>query len=43
MILKLIKKQFQIKTKIKAEGSFEADCKLGHGIHAVLTVEIIGE
>lgn len=37
------KKAISLKTKIKAEGSFEADCKLGHGIHATLSIEIIGE
>lgn len=37
------KKAISLKSKIKAEGTFEADCKLGHGIHATLTVEIIGE
>ena len=37
------KKAISLKAKIKSEGTFEADCKLGHGIHAELTVEIIGE
>lgn len=37
------KKAISLKAKIKAEGTFEADCKLGHGIHANLSVEIIGE
>ena len=37
------KKAISLKAKIKAEGTFEADCKLGHGIHATLSVEIIGE
>ena len=37
------KKSISLKAKIKAEGTFEADCKLGHAIHATLTVVIIGE
>ena len=36
------KKAISLKSKIKAEGIFEADCKLGHGIHATLKVDIIG-
>ena len=38
----LDKKALTLKSKIKAEGIFEVDCKLGHGIHAVLKVDIIG-
>lgn len=37
------KKAISLKSKIKAEGTFEADCKLGHGIHATLTIVVIGE
>ena len=37
------KKAISLKAKIKAEGTFETDCKLGHGIHAALSVVIIGE
>lgn len=37
------KKAISLKSKIKAEGTFEADCKLGHGIHATLSVVVIGE
>jgi large subunit ribosomal protein L9 len=37
------KKHVSLEKKIKAEGTFEADCKLGHGIHATLKIDIIGE
>ena len=37
------KKAISLKAKIKAEGTFEADCKLGHAIHATLSVVVIGE
>jgi len=37
------KKAISLKSKIKAEGTFEADCKLGHAIHATLSVVVIGE
>lgn len=36
------KKAISLKSKIKAEGLFEVDCKLGHAIHATLQVDIIG-
>ena len=39
----LDKKHLSLAKKIKAEGTFEVDCKLGHGIHATLSVVIIGE
>ncbi len=39
----LDKKHINLKSKIKAAGIFEADCKLGHGIHATLKIDIIGE
>lgn len=38
----LDKKAIVLKSKIKAAGIFEVDCKLGHGIHANLKVDIIG-
>lgn len=38
----LDKKAIALKSKIKAAGIFEVDCKLGHGIHANLKVDIIG-
>ncbi len=41
--IEIDKKAISLKAKIKAEGTFEADCKLGHAIHATLTVVIIGE
>jgi len=37
------KKAMILKSKIKAVGIFEVDCKLGHTIHATLKVDIIGE
>ncbi|XOB60980.1 50S ribosomal protein L9 [Campylobacterota bacterium DY0563] len=37
------KKAITLKDKIKATGIFEVDCKLGHGVHATLKVDIIGE
>lgn len=41
--IEIDKKAISLKSKIKAEGTFEADCKLGHAIHATLTIVIIGE
>lgn len=41
--IEIDKKHLSLEKKIKAEGTFEVDCKLGHGIHAKLTVDIIGE
>ena len=41
--IELDKKAISLKSKIKAEGTFEADCKLGHAIHATLSVVVIGE
>lgn len=37
------KKNITIDKKFKTVGIYEVDCKLGHGIHAVLKVDIIGE
>lgn len=41
--IEIDKKAISLKAKIKAEGTFEVDCKLGHAIHANLSVVIIGE
>lgn len=41
--IEIDKKSISLKSKIKAEGVFPVDCKLGHGIHADLSVVIIGE
>lgn len=41
--IEIDKKSIALKSKIKSEGSFEADCKLGHAIHANLTIVVIGE
>lgn len=38
----LDKKNITLKDKIKAAGIFDVDCKLGHGIHADLKVDVIG-
>lgn len=35
------KKQITLKNKIKTIGIFEADCKLGNGIHAVAKIDVI--
>lgn len=40
--IEIDKKNISLKSKIKAAGIFEADCKLGHGIHATLKVDVIG-
>ncbi len=37
------KKQIHLDKKIKMPGIYEADCKLGHGIHAIATIDVIGE
>ncbi len=37
------KKQIHLEKKIKMPGIYEADCKLGHGIHAIATIDVIGE
>lgn len=37
------KKNISLDKKIKSVGIYEVDCKLGHGIHAILKVDIIGE
>ena len=40
--IELDKKQINLKKAIKSVGIHEVDAKLGHGIHALLKVEIIG-
>lgn len=37
------KKQINLQSKIKTTGIFEADCKLGHGIHALAKIDVIAE
>lgn len=37
------KKQITLSDKIKTVGIFEADCKLGNGIHATAKVDVIAE
>ncbi len=37
------KKQITLKSKIKTIGIFEADCKLGNGIHAMAKIDVIAE
>jgi len=37
------KKHIEMKGHIKATGSYSLDLKLGHGIHATLNIEIVGE
>ena len=37
------KKQITLNDKIKTIGIFEADCKLGNGIHAVAKIDVIAE
>jgi len=37
------KKQIILKNKIKTIGIFEADCKLGHAIHAIAKIDVIAE
>ncbi len=41
--IELDKKQIHLDTKIKTPGIFEADCKLGHAIHASAKIDVIGE
>lgn len=41
--IELDKKHITLNSKVKTAGIFEADCKLGHGIHATLKIDIIGE
>jgi large subunit ribosomal protein L9 len=37
------KKQIHLNNKIKTVGIYEADCKLGHGVHATIKLDIIAE
>jgi len=37
------KKHIELKKALKTEGIHDVEIKLGHGIHAMLKVEIIGE
>lgn len=39
--LEIDKKQITLKKAIKTIGIFEVDCKLGHGIHAMLKINVI--
>ena len=43
--LKIIvdKKHIELKKAIKSTGLFNIDIKLGHGIHATVAVEVVGE
>ena len=41
--IEIDKKQITLQTKIKTEGIFEADCKLGHGIHAIAKIDVMAE
>ena len=41
--IEIDKKQIHLDTKIKTPGIFNADCKLGHGIHATVTIDVIEE
>jgi large subunit ribosomal protein L9 len=40
--IEIDKKAISLTDKIKAVGIFEADCKLGHAVHATLKVDVIG-
>jgi len=37
------KKSITVKDKIKTIGTFIADCKLGNGVHAEVTIDVIDE
>ncbi|VAY88171.1 LSU ribosomal protein L9p [hydrothermal vent metagenome] len=37
------KKQIHLDTKIKTIGIYEVDCKLGHGVHAIIKIDVIEE
>ena len=41
--IEIDKKSIEIKNPIKTAGNFDISVKLGHGIHAVLHLEIAGE
>jgi large subunit ribosomal protein L9 len=40
--IELDKKHINLKKAIKSTGVHEVDAKLGHGIHAMLKVEVVG-
>lgn len=40
--IEIDKKSFELKTHIKSTGIYEVDVKLGHGIHAILKVDVEG-
>ena len=42
-VIEIDKKHISVEKKFKSVGIYEVDCKLGHGIHATLKVDIIGE
>jgi large subunit ribosomal protein L9 len=37
------KKNIELKKAIKTTGNFKIDAKLGHGIHATISLEVVGE
>jgi large subunit ribosomal protein L9 len=39
----LDKKNITLNSKVKTVGIFEADCKLGHGIHGTAKIDVIAE
>jgi large subunit ribosomal protein L9 len=41
--IELDKKNITLESKIKTIGIFKADCKLGHGIHATATIDVIAK
>jgi large subunit ribosomal protein L9 len=41
--IELDKKNITLKSKVKTVGIFEADCKLGHGIHGTVKIDVIAE
>ena len=40
--LEIDKKNIVVKKAIKSVGVYDVDCKLGHGIHGTLTIDVIG-
>jgi large subunit ribosomal protein L9 len=41
--IEIDKKQIHLKNKIKTIGIYQIDCKLGHGIHATIKIDVIEE
>ncbi len=41
--IEIDKKQVHLNSKIKTVGIYEADCKMGHGIHATAKIDVIEE